>query len=85
MWKAEHDALWAAFALVPGATGFATDVCVPISMLAECVEETMTGINASGLTAPILGHVGVGNFHVLPLALPDDQDMQKKISNSQAV
>ena len=80
LWKARHDALWAAYALIPGATGFATDVCVPISNLADCVEETMNDIDASGLTAPIVGHVGDGNFHVLPLAMPDDRDMHKRIS-----
>ena len=72
LWKARHDALWAGYALLPGGTGFATDVCVPISRLAECVEDTIADIAAHELTAPILGHVGDGNFHVLPLAMPDD-------------
>ena len=80
LWKARHDALWAAYALIPGATGFATDVCVPISRLADCIEDTITDIEASGLIAPIVGHVGDGNFHVLPLAMPDDIDMHRKIS-----
>tara|TARA_Y100000991_G_scaffold96785_1_gene73003 strand:- start:52 stop:1428 length:1377 start_codon:yes stop_codon:yes gene_type:complete len=80
LWKARHDALWAAYALIPGATGFATDVCVPISRLADCIEDTITDIEAAGLTAPIVGHVGDGNFHVLPLAMPDDIDMHHKIS-----
>jgi D-lactate dehydrogenase (cytochrome) len=80
LWKARHNALWAAYALIPGATGFATDVCVPISKLAECVEDTIADINATGLTAPIIGHVGDGNFHVLPLAMPDDLAMHDKIS-----
>ena len=79
LWKARHDALWAGYALLPGGTGFATDVCVPISRLAECVEDTITDIAAHDLTAPILGHVGDGNFHVLPLAMPDDTEMQAKI------
>ena len=51
----------------PGAQTFATDVCVPISRLAECVEETQRDIATSGLIAPIVGHVGDGNFHVQPL------------------
>ena len=80
LWKARHDALWAAYALIPGATGFATDVCVPISRLADCIEDTISDIEAAGLTAPIVGHVGDGNFHVLPLALPGDTDMHHKIS-----
>ena len=72
--------MWAAYALIPGATGFATDVCVPISRLADCIEDTISDIEAAGLTAPIVGHVGDGNFHVLPLAMPDDTDMHHKIS-----
>ena len=80
MWKARHDALWAAYSLIPGATGFATDVCVPISRLADCVEDTIADIEKAGLTAPIIGHVGDGNFHVLPLAMPNDMDMHDKIS-----
>ena len=64
--------------LIPGATGFATDVCVPISRLADCIEDTITDIEAAGLTAPIVGHVGDGNFHVLPLAMPDDLEMHHK-------
>ncbi len=80
LWKARHDALWAAYALIPGATGFATDVCVPISRLADCIEDTISDIEAAGLTAPIVGHVGDGNFHVLPLAMPHDKVMHHKIS-----
>ena len=72
LWKARHDAYWAALALVPGGVGMSTDVCVPISRLAECVEETRRDIEASGIIAPIVGHVGDGNFHTLPLALSDD-------------
>lgn len=73
LWTARHDAMWAAGALRPGAKPAPTDVCVPISRLADCVEETLADIAASGLTAPIVGHVGDGNFHVLPLVCPDDQ------------
>ena len=80
LWKARHDAYWASLALISGAKGYATDVCVPISNLASCVEETIKDINENGLTAPILGHVGDGNFHVLPLAMPDDDVMNDKIS-----
>ena len=67
LWQARHDAYWAALTLRPGAKSFATDVCVPISRLAECVEETLADIAAHGLIAPIVGHVGDGNFHVQPL------------------
>ncbi|HVL71229.1 MAG TPA: FAD-linked oxidase C-terminal domain-containing protein [Beijerinckiaceae bacterium] len=74
LWQARHDAYWAAGALRPGAKSIATDVCVPISRLAECVDETKRDIEASGLTAPVVGHVGDGNFHVQPLVDPDDPD-----------
>lgn len=75
LWQARHDAYWAAKALRPGFDSVATDVCVPISQLAECVEETKRDIEASGLIAPIAGHVGDGNFHTQPivdLADPDE-------------
>jgi D-lactate dehydrogenase (cytochrome) len=72
LWTARHDAMWAAAALRPGARPVPTDVCVPISRLAECVEETLADIAASGLQAPIVGHVGDGNFHCLPLVRTDD-------------
>ena len=74
LWQARHDAYWAALALRPGARGISTDVCVPISRLAECVEETAADIAASGLIAPIVGHVGDGNFHVLPLVDTENAD-----------
>jgi D-lactate dehydrogenase (cytochrome) len=64
LWQARHDAYWAARALRPGAQAIATDVCVPISRLADCVTETQRDIADSRLLAPILGHVGDGNFHL---------------------
>ncbi len=72
LWQARHDALWAQMTLRPGARPFATDACVPISRLADCVEETLADIAASGLIAPIVGHVGDGNFHVSPLVDMDN-------------
>ena len=72
LWQARHDATWAAAALRTGAKPVPTDVCVPISQLADCVEETLADIAASGLVAPIVGHVGDGNFHCLPLVRPGD-------------
>lgn len=65
LWQARHDGYWAAVALRPGCEVFSTDVCVPISRLADCVEETQKDLAEMGLFAPILGHVGDGNFHVL--------------------
>jgi D-lactate dehydrogenase (cytochrome) len=67
LWQARHDAYWAGLGLRPGAKALATDVCVPVSRLADCVTETYADIEELGLIAPIVGHVGDGNFHVLPL------------------
>ena len=67
LWQARHDAYWAARGLRPGAEIVTTDVCVPISALAACVGETRADIDRTGLLAPIVGHVGDGNFHVMPL------------------
>src|SRR5215471_3125521 len=64
LWQARHDAYWAARGLRPGAQALATDVCVPISRLAECVTAAQREIAELGLVAPILGHVGDGNFHL---------------------
>jgi D-lactate dehydrogenase (cytochrome) len=72
LWQARHDAYWAARGLRPGADLIATDVCVPISALAACVAETKQDIERLGLLAPIVGHVGDGNFHVMPLIDPAD-------------
>jgi D-lactate dehydrogenase (cytochrome) len=74
LWQARHDAYWAGRALRPGAAAFATDVCVPISRLAECVTETQRDLAASRLMAPILGHVGDGNFHLTMLVDMADAD-----------
>lgn len=67
LWKARHEAYWAIRATARGRDILATDVCVPISRLAECVSETAADAERLGLTAPILGHVGDGNFHATPL------------------
>jgi D-lactate dehydrogenase (cytochrome) len=78
LWQARHDAYYAALALRPGAKGWATDVCVPISRLAECILQTKEDIAASGLLAPIVGHVGDGNFHlVFVVDTADDKEMAK--------
>ena len=81
LWKARHNAYFAGLALRPGCRGISTDVCVPISRLAECVAETEKDIAASGLIAPIVGHAGDGNFHVLLLL---DMDNQAEIEAAEA-
>ena len=67
LWKARHESYWSVKTAHPGREAIATDVCVPISRLAECLAETMEDIRASGLSAPIVGHVGDGNFHTMPM------------------
>jgi D-lactate dehydrogenase (cytochrome) len=78
LWKARHAAYYAALALKPGTMGFATDACVPISRLADCILETKADIENSGLTAPIVGHVGDGNFHLVILFDPDARDQRER-------
>ena len=78
LWQARHDAYYAALSLKPGCKGWATDVCVPISRLAECVLETKRDIEASNVMAPIVGHVGDGNFHLVYLLDPDDREDWKR-------
>jgi D-lactate dehydrogenase (cytochrome) len=63
LWRARHDAYYAGLAVKPGSQGYVTDVCVPISRLADCIVETQQDIASTGLFAPIIGHVGDGNFH----------------------
>ncbi len=79
LWQARHDAYWAARSLRPGAEILSTDVCVPISALAACVEATRADIERLGLLAPIVGHVGDGNFHVLPLIDPADAGERERV------
>ena len=71
LWQARHDSYYAALSLRPGCVGWATDVCVPISRLADCIGEPRARTSPqSGLLAPIVGHVGDGNFHLLMLLDP---------------
>ena len=72
LWQARHDVLFACLNLQPGSRGISTDVCVPISRLAEAIAGTQEEIAAAGLIAPIVGHVGDGNFHVVILTEPDN-------------
>jgi D-lactate dehydrogenase (cytochrome) len=78
LWKARHNAYYAALALKPGSFGFSTDACVPISRLADCVLETRADGDSTGLTCAIVGHVGDGNFHVLVMFDPNDAGQRER-------
>ncbi|ALJ34653.1 FAD-binding protein [Azospirillum brasilense] len=71
LWQARHDGYYAALALRPGSKGWPTDVCVPISRLADCILETKKDIAESSMLAPLVGHVGDGNFHLVYVIDPD--------------
>ncbi|MCP4429377.1 MAG: FAD-binding protein [Gammaproteobacteria bacterium] len=79
LWRARHDAYYAGLAVMPGSRGYVTDVCVPISRLAECITETQADIAEQGLFAPIVGHVGDGNFHSTVFFDPADKSAFAKI------
>ena len=72
LWQARHDVYWSVVNAAPGKRAVATDVCVPISRLAECIDATAADVAETGILAPIVGHVGDGNFHVQPLVDPND-------------
>lgn len=82
LWQARHDAYYASMALRPGCQGWPTDVCVPISRLTECIMATRADVDASILTAPIVGHVGDGNFHLLLLV---DTDNEAEMAEAKAI
>jgi len=74
LWRARHRAYFAVMAMAPGKKAIITDACVPISRLAECIEETRADLEHTGLFSPIVGHIGDGNFHCQILCDPDDDD-----------
>ena len=80
LWQARHDMYWACLGLRPGAKGISTDVCVPISRLAECVVAAQEKAAEEGLIAPMVGHVGDGNFHALLLI---DMDEPEEIAKAE--
>jgi D-lactate dehydrogenase (cytochrome) len=71
LWQARHDAYYASLALRPGSRGWTTDVCVPISRLAECIHDTKRDLADSPLVGPLVGHVGDGNFHLIMPVNPE--------------
>ena len=74
LWRARHEALYAAVALRPGARAWTTDVCVPISRQAECIVETNQDNRGASFPISLVGHAGDGNFHLLYVIDPDRQD-----------
>ena len=82
LWQARHDTALACRSLVPNARNFATDVCVPISRLSDCIEETQRDLADSGLFGPIIGHVGDGNFHVVLSVDPNDHSTVAQIGRA---
>ncbi|MYB34917.1 MAG: FAD-binding protein [Gammaproteobacteria bacterium] len=82
MWRARHDVAYATKQLRPDGKIWATDVCVPVSSLAECINETRRDIDESGILAPIVGHVGDGNFHLLLLV---DHENPEEVQAAEAL
>lgn len=82
LWRARHDAAYAIKALRKDGQLWATDACVPISRLAECIEQTQRDIKASNIISPILGHVGDGNFHLCMLV---NHDEPAEVANAEAL
>ncbi|XP_044047929.1 probable D-lactate dehydrogenase, mitochondrial isoform X2 [Siniperca chuatsi] len=79
LWKARHDAWYAALALRPGCKAYATDVCVPLSRLPQIIVETKEDLTENRLTGPIAGHVGDGNFHCVMVVDPGDPEELHKV------
>ena len=79
LWQARHDVFWATKSLMPGKEVFSTDVCVPISKLAQCVRETEHDLANAGIYGPMVGHVGDGNFHVGLYCNRADADEVQKV------
>ncbi len=87
LWAMRHNGYYAILAARKGARALVTDICVPISKLAQAVEETQADIEASGIPGPILGHVGDGNFHAILLVDPEqpaDLETAKALSHRMA-
>lgn len=74
LWQARHDAFHASLALRPGSRAWTTDVCVPISRLADCIRDTKADLATSHLPGPLVGHVGDGNFHLIMPVNPESAE-----------
>ena len=79
LWKARHDAYWAARSYMPGTEMYSTDVCVPISRLSECIVETVKDLKDNDLIGPIASHAGDGNFHVAVMLDTNNQNEVSKL------
>ncbi|MGE0041738.1 MAG: FAD-binding oxidoreductase [Vicinamibacterales bacterium] len=79
LWEARHNVLYATIASRPGALPWTTDICVPISRLAECIVETQADLERSGVVAPLVGHAGDGNFHLIFMLPPGDEAELAKV------
>ncbi len=80
LWEARHNALYATIASRPGCKAWTSDVCVPIAHLAECIVETQADLAASSLVAPLVGHAGDGNFHLIFMLDPNDPDERARVA-----
>ncbi|MDH4065926.1 MAG: FAD-binding protein [Acidobacteriota bacterium] len=80
LWQARHDVYYATLVSRPGAKAMTTDICVPISQLAPCILETQADARASGIAAPLVGHAGDGNFHLILMLDPDDAEEVARVS-----
>ena len=80
LWQARHNAYYATVASRPGGRAWTTDICVPISHLAECILETQADLREAGVVAPLVGHAGDGNFHLIFMLDPDDKKEFDQIS-----
>jgi len=80
LWQARHNAYYATVASRPGARAWTTDICVPIAHLAECIVETRADLDEAGVVAPLVGHAGDGNFHLICMLDPDNRDEFDRIT-----
>ena len=81
LWQARHNAYYATVASRPGARAWTTDICVPISHLAECILETQADLKSANIVAPLVGHAGDGNFHLIIMLNPDDPKEFAAVTN----
>jgi D-lactate dehydrogenase (cytochrome) len=84
LWQARHNVLYATIASRPGWRAWTTDICVPISRLAECILETQEDLRAANVVAPLVGHAGDGNFHLIFMVDPDDDRVLAQVKELNA-